>query len=233
MSTKGRHRRPSKTAEIAGGTVTAGLAGAAIIAAPAAHAAVTPAPSVSVVTDTPVRAVADTIRAAQPLTVTVQDGDTLSKIARDRCGNPAMWTGIYEANKLKIRDYNLIFKGQVFTVVCKIAPVPVEAAVTSTVTPHHQQITSAVSAPVHESNVSTAGMGGFQACVIRAESGGNPQIWNPSGHWGLYQFSSSTWAAHGGNPADFGRAGSAEQTQVFWNTVHDDGTSDWAPYDGC
>lgn len=74
---------------------------------------------------------------------------------------------------------------------------------------------------------------GFQACVIRAESGGNPQIWNASGHWGLYQFSYSTWVAHGGASSLFGHADGAYQTQIFWNTVRQDGTSDWAPYDGC
>jgi Transglycosylase-like domain len=73
----------------------------------------------------------------------------------------------------------------------------------------------------------------FQACVIRAESGGNAQIWNASGHWGLYQFSYSTWVAHGGVPSDFGHAGASVQTQIFYNTVAQDGKSDWAPYDGC
>jgi len=77
------------------------------------------------------------------------------------------------------------------------------------------------------------GSGGMQACIIRAESGGNPYIWNATGHWGLYQFSYGTWVAHGGSPADFGHAGVAEQNQVYYNTVAADGYSDWAPYDGC
>jgi cell wall-associated NlpC family hydrolase len=73
----------------------------------------------------------------------------------------------------------------------------------------------------------------FQQCVIRAESGGNPNIWNASGHWGLYQFSYSTWVAHGGSPSLFGHASAAYQTEIFWNTVRQDGGSDWSPYDGC
>lgn len=232
---KGRHRRPSRAAGIAStaaGTASAGIAASAIMAAPA-HAAVTSAPHSSV-QPAPVRAVADTIRATQPLTVTVQSGDTLAKIARDHCGNPAMWTGIYKANEAKIKNYDLIYPGQVLTVACAIKHVAPQV----TYVPRHAVTTvtasqPARSAPVTESNVSTAGMGGFQACVIRAESGGNPQIWNPSGHWGLYQFSEQTWVGHGGSAADFGKAGAAEQTQVFWQTVHDDGTRDWAPYDGC
>ncbi len=80
---------------------------------------------------------------------------------------------------------------------------------------------------------SYAGSNAMQQCIIRAESGGNPNIWNATGHWGLYQFSYGTWVAHGGVPADFGHAGIAEQNQVYYNTVAADGYSDWAPYDGC
>lgn len=232
MFPKGRHRRPSRTAGIVTGTAGAGLAGAAIIAAPAAHAAATPAPAA--VTQAPVRAVADTIRAAQPLTVTVQPGDTLGKIAKDRCGNPADWTGIFRANQGKIRDYNLIYPGQVFILACKTASVPVEAAVTSAVTPHHQQAAApAASVPVHESNVSTSGMGGFQSCVITRESGGRAQVMNSSGHYGLYQFDYGTWVSGGGSGADFGHASVAEQNRVFANVYAARGTNPWAPYDGC
>ena len=51
---------------------------------------------------------------------------------------------------------------------------------------------------------SGAPAGSFQQCVISRESGGNAQVMNGSGHYGLYQFSYSAWAAAGGNPADFG-----------------------------
>lgn len=236
MFSKGRHRRPSRTAGIVTGTAGASLAGAAIItAAPAAHAAIPPPPSTGTAQVLPARAVADTIRAAQPLTVTVQDGDTLSEIALKHCGNPADWTGIYEANKGKIKDYNLIYKDQVFILACKTAyvPQPVVQASAVTYSPRKPATREAPAQSPAGGNVSTAGMGGFQACVIRAESGGNPGIWNASGHWGLYQFSASTWAGHGGDPALFGKASAAYQTQIFWNTVRADGTSDWAPYDGC
>ena len=56
---------------------------------------------------------------------------------------------------------------------------------------------------------------------------------NSSGHYGLYQFSSGTWAAYGGNPACFGNASVAEQNQVFNNAIAAGGQSNWAPYDGC
>jgi Transglycosylase-like domain/LysM domain len=81
--------------------------------------------------------------------------------------------------------------------------------------------------------VSPGSYSGFQACVIARESGGNSQVMNSTGHYGLYQFSSATWAAYGGNPADFGRASVAEQNQVFGNAIAQGGQSNWAPYDGC
>jgi Transglycosylase-like domain len=81
--------------------------------------------------------------------------------------------------------------------------------------------------------VSTAGYGSFQACVIERESGGNPQAMNGAGDYGLYQFSYSTWAAYGGDPADFGHASVAEQNQVFATAMADGGEDNWAPYDGC
>lgn len=73
----------------------------------------------------------------------------------------------------------------------------------------------------------------FQTCVIARESGGNSQVMNSSGHYGLYQFSFSTWTAHGGSASLFGHASASYQTQIFWATVRVDGGSDWTPYDGC
>jgi hypothetical protein len=86
---------------------------------------------------------------------------------------------------------------------------------------------------VQSTSVSTAGDGSFQACVIEHESGGNSQVMNSSGHYGLYQFSASTWAEYGGNPADFGSASAAEQNQVFNNAMAAGGASNWSAYDGC
>ena len=69
--------------------------------------------------------------------------------------------------------------------------------------------------------------------MIARESGGRSQVMNSSGHYGLYQFSASTWAAYGGNPADFGHASVAEQNRVFDNAMAAGGEFNWAPYDGC
>ncbi|MGR3713781.1 MAG: LysM peptidoglycan-binding domain-containing protein [Shimia sp.] len=48
--------------------------------------------------------------------VTVQPGFTLWAIARERYGEGPMYVRVYEANKDKIRDPDLIYPGQVFTV---------------------------------------------------------------------------------------------------------------------
>jgi hypothetical protein len=77
------------------------------------------------------------------------------------------------------------------------------------------------------------GSGSMQQCIIAAESGGSSQIMNSTGHYGLYQFSASTWAGSGGNPADFGHASVAEQNQVYYNAVAARGYRDWVPYDHC
>jgi hypothetical protein len=75
--------------------------------------------------------------------------------------------------------------------------------------------------------------GSFAQCVIARESGGQTQVMNATGHYGLYQFSASTWAAYGGSPADFGHASASEQNQVFDNAIAAGGQSNWSAYDGC
>jgi LysM repeat protein len=124
------------------------------------------------------------------------------------------------------------------------APAPVQAPVQSAAqqydpaqqsAPTEQQSapTQQSSASSQDSTVSTAGDSSFQACVIQRESGGNPQVTNSSGHYGLYQFSESTWVEYGGSAADFGNATVAQQNQVFDNAIAAGGESNWAPYDGC
>ena len=82
-------------------------------------------------------------------------------------------------------------------------------------------------------SVNPGSYGGFQACVIARESGGQSQVMNATGHYGLYQFAYGTWVANGGSPGSFGHASVSEQNQVFANTVRSSGYSAWTPYDGC
>jgi LysM repeat protein len=177
-----------------------------------------------------------------PAKYVVKSGDTLASIAKHLYHSPDYWPTLYEANHAAITYADEIQAGQVLTVPAKPAKIPTPQSLV----PPPTQATSAASsgesyssastveaAPVQTDSTYTGSSGSFQACVIAAESGGNAQVMNSSGHYGLYQFSASTWAEYGGNPADFGDATVAEQNQVFENAIAAGGESNWAPYDGC
>jgi LysM repeat protein len=215
-----------------GGQVAASAASAATVST--AHAAAYPAAFRSPRHDPVIRAVlTDSQR------YTVQPGDTLSGIGQ-RYG--ISWQALYAANQPVIgSNPNLIFAGQVLTVSggsqVPAQPEPSQPAVSDQAQPT-QQTQPAQQSNVSQSSGQTGNSGGsapfsFQQCVIQHESGGNAQVMNSSGHYGLYQFSQSSWDAAGGNPADFGHASAAEQSQVFQNAYAQWGTSPWAPYDGC
>lgn len=192
-------------------------------------------------------------QSARHVSYTVKSGDTLSAIATRFYQDPAYWPVLFWANHSQIKYANVIGVGQVLAVPAKPAkvpgapatlapaPAPVPSTVSASASSGGQATASAVAAqaapmaaaPVQSTTVSTAGDGSFQSCVIARESGGNSQVMNSSGHYGLYQFSASTWAEYGGNPADFGNASVAEQNQVFNNAIAAGGQSNWSPYDGC
>ena len=125
------------------------------------------------------------------------------------------------------------------------APAPVQVAAPASQGYAPERATVAVAAPSYSnasyshasySNASYSGGtpgGSFGSCVVARESGGNSQVMNASGHYGLYQFSASTWAAYGGNPGSFGNASVGQQNQVFANALAAGGQSNWSAYDGC
>lgn len=177
----------------------------------------------------------------------VQAGDYLAKISAHFYHNPNDWTVLYWANHKLIRYANNLEIGLVLVVPALPRHIPAPPAVlapsaprpTSTLVSDAATLTASTpkvveqAAPAAPASSSYSVSSSLQACIIRAESGGNAQIWNPSGHWGLYQFAAATWAAYGGNPADFGHASAAEQTQVFDNAIAAGGASNWTLYDGC
>jgi len=73
----------------------------------------------------------------------------------------------------------------------------------------------------------------FTDCVIARESGGNPQVMNSSGHYGLFQFSYALWVSSGGPPSEFGDAPASVQYAVFDAAYAANGTQPWQPWDGC
>jgi len=178
--------------------------------------------------------------ASRPARYTVRAGDTLSAIAGKVYHDPGAWPVLYWANRHKIRWANGIDTGQVLTVPVKPARIPAApgqlgpapAPVAEQASP--EQVAEPLASAGPAQSASTySGSGSFQECVISSESGGNSQVMNSSGHYGLYQFSASTWAEYGGNPADFGDATVAEQNQVFDNAIAAGGQSNWSAYDGC
>lgn len=241
-----RHRKPSapyRAAALTASAATATASAGAIVAVASSGHAATPQLAQSQLTahvvpaaQSPQLHVISVEQPAAVAVVTVEKGNTLSGIAEKNCGAVSDWTGIYLKNRKVIgSDYNLIQVGQELVLDCRVVNVPV---ITTDSYVRHARVSVAAPRAHHRTygysgNVNPGSYSGFQQCVITRESGGSSQVMNSSAHYGLYQFSASTWAGHGGNPADFGHASVAEQTQVFWNTVRADGTSDWAPYDGC
>ena len=174
---------------------------------------------------------------------TVKAGDSLSVIAERSYHNQNAWPVLYWANRNRIHWANVIEPGQVLRIPVKPAQIPdppsllgpaapAPAPVAETAAPEAAPAAASSQGAADVSSSATPG-GSFAQCVIARESGGQSQVMNGSGHYGLYQFSASTWAAYGGSSADFGHASVAEQNQVFNNAVASGGQSNWSAYDGC
>jgi LysM repeat protein len=174
-------------------------------------------------------------------TYTVKEGDTLSKIAQREYSESAAWPVIYYANRSKIHSADEISVGLKLTIPAKPAKIPA-APHTSAPAPAPAPVSSVSTAQAAPTQVESttrpaaatySGSGSFQSCVISAESGGNSQVMNGSGHYGLYQFSESTWEEYGGSASTFGNASVSEQNQVFNTAISQGGQSNWSAYDGC
>jgi hypothetical protein len=188
-------------------------------------------------------------------THTVQPGDTLSGIAAS-AGVPL--SKVEAANRW-IKNPNLIYAGQVVHVpdgrsgITPMAPTYYQAPAASS-TPSASSDTSAAAAstPAESTGTSSASTGysastgtssastgtssastgsspsSFQQCVAWRESGNNPTASSS----GLYGILPSTWASLGYS-GTAGSASVAQQNQAFQQLYAQDGTSPWAPYDGC
>jgi LysM repeat protein len=171
---------------------------------------------------------------------TVKAGDSLSAIAERSYHNEKAWPVLYWANRSRIHWANVIEAGQVLRIPVEPARIPAPPALlgpasiptTETAAPQATPASASAQGAVETSSSATPG-GSFAQCVIARESGGQTQVMNATGHYGLYQFSASTWAAYGGSPADFGHASASEQNRVFNNAIASGGQSNWSAYDGC
>jgi len=178
---------------------------------------------------------------AKPTSYTVRSGDSLSSIAGKVYHKQNAWPVLYWANHSKIRWANIVGEGQVLKVPALPAKIPAAPSQLAPAAPPPAAAPAPVAAsaaPVQATSSASGSYSGgasssFESCVIARESGGNSQVMNSSGHYGLYQFSESTWVAYGGSASDFGHASAAEQHQVFSNAVAQGGQSNWSGYDGC
>jgi resuscitation-promoting factor RpfC len=176
--------------------------------------------------------------------VTVRPGDTLSAISKRVYGRAADWPALWWANRHDVPNPSMIRAGQKLRVTHwhRVRPWLTHAALSAIPAPPAQPAqpasttaasgTGAAPAPAPSGTYSAA-PGSFQACVIQAESGGNPAAVNPaSGAGGLYGFLPSTWQALGfsGLPEN---APVSVQNEAFAKEYAQSGTSAWAPYDGC
>ena len=163
---------------------------------------------------------------------TVKAGDSLSVIAERSYHNQKAWPVLYWANRSRIHWANVIEPGQVLRIPVEPARIPDPPALLGPAPVTAAPEAATAQGATYVGSTATPG-GSFAQCVIARESGGQAQVMNSSGHYGLYQFSASTWAAYGGSPADFGHASVSEQNQVFDNAIAAGGQSNWSAYDGC
>jgi hypothetical protein len=241
----GRHSKPSRItqgAALAAPTLASVAAAFCIAPSAVAAPAVAAGPQAAVLTAAAGNPAPAALRMAAAVRYRVRPGDSLSSIAQHFYGDADAWPVIYWHNRASIRWADYLDAGQVLTIPPRAgrtpsAPAALAPPVAAPATAPAQEAQPApgvVQAATPTAAYTGGAPGGsFGACVIARESGGNAQIMNGTGHYGLYQFSAGTWAAYGGNPADFGNASVAEQNQVFANALAAGGESNWAPYDGC
>lgn len=257
----GRHCKPRRHVTLTAAAVAVSAAALPYLAVPGAAAATVPVDDVPVPVVHLDVTVAHAAPAAGPAFYTVQPGDSLSAIAQHLFGSQAKWPWLYAANERVVgSNPDVIIPGQKLDETLASAPAygqqsfggsaPVLAATTVSTSAapatdgdgdHDGDQSDAADppAPVQGSYQAPAQQSGswpggsFGACVVARESGGNAQVMNSTGHYGLYQFSASTWAAYGGSPGSFGNASVGQQEQVFMNAMAAGGQSNWSPYDGC
>lgn len=122
---------------------------------------------------------------------TVQSGDNLKKIAKQLYGDSFKWEVIYEANKGSIKNPNLIYEGQVFTIpdsdaapaptaeaLAPAAETPAAAPASETPAPAPVAETPAAPAPAAETPAAVPAISSLPipAATVKVEKGGGFDI---------------------------------------------------------
>jgi hypothetical protein len=125
-----------------------------------------------------------------------------------------------------IRKYGVLYKGTTFHAVCseiRRSNRQLLALLSSPPYSHSEAVPPSQPPAGVESDKTVANGGSSNSMVNpNCESGGNPQVYDPSGtYWGKYQFDRQTWVAHGGSPGSYGSAPEWEQDQVASRVTYD------------
>ena len=174
---------------------------------------------------------------------TVHAGDTLSSISQQAYGTAANWPAVWLANRHTVHNPSVIQPGERLRLPSPDRVNRLTREALTAIPAGGRPVATPVSTPASGDAVTSAapaqvtatysGSGGFQSCVIQAESGGDAAAVNASsGAGGLYGFLPSTWQSLGysGLPEN---ASVAEQNAAFAKEYAQSGSAAWSAYDGC
>jgi LysM repeat protein len=170
----------------------------------------------------------------QRRTVTVKQGDNLSKLAKR--AKLASWRPIWDLNK-KIKHPNLIYPGQKLLIPAKGEKVkhrPLPALVVTRAVSQERSAAPASSSGASSSRPSTVTRsastssvgGGVWDRLAQCESGGNWGINTGNGYSGGLQFAQGTWRANGGSGSAH-NASRSEQIRVAERVRASQGWGAW------
>jgi len=175
---------------------------------------------------------ADTKKPAKPAdkTVTVQEGDTLTKIATD---NSTTYVRLYDKNT-NINDPDLIYPDEVITIPAsdeQLADRPLPEKVQAAIAAAPQALQQSPSRVAYQS-AGVVPSGSVWDELAACESGGNWAINTGNGYYGGLQFNSGTWLNNGGG-AYAPRADLATREQQIDIASRVQAARGWAPWPAC
>lgn len=168
-----------------------------------------------------------------PHNVTVQEGDTLTKVATD---NNTVYVRLYDAN-MNINDPDLIYPGETILIPDpseKLADRPLPEKVQAAIAAAPQALQTAPQQTAYHSSASAAVVpsGSVWDGLAQCESGGNWAINTGNGFYGGLQFDYNTWLNNGGG-AYAERADLATRDQQIAIASKVQAARGWSPWPAC